>query len=225
MNKTKIEWCDYTANPVKGYCPMACEYCYARAMYDRFGWDKTVRMDFNSAWYKGVDIRTLKEPSRIFVCSTIELFGEWVGEDNKMEIIDMAYLYPQHTFIFLTKQPDHLFEWNPWPDNAWVGATATDERSMVRACSLRYVDAKVRFVSFEPLLGPINGALWPEPLKATNNTFTPEWVIIGAQTGHHAVKPNMDWVAEIVGAADSVGLPVFLKDNLGLRVKRREFPI
>ena len=69
MNKTKIEWCDYTVNPVKGYCPVGCPYCYARAMYDRFGWDKTIRQDTNEY----LRVLNLKKPSRIFVGSTIDL--------------------------------------------------------------------------------------------------------------------------------------------------------
>ncbi|KKK64868.1 hypothetical protein LCGC14_2979890, partial [marine sediment metagenome] len=79
MPKTKIEWTDHSINPVKGYCPEACYYCYARAMYDRFGWDKTVRFEPEVL----LSLQKIKVPSRIFVGSTMELFGEWI-EDRRM---------------------------------------------------------------------------------------------------------------------------------------------
>ena len=127
MPKTKIEWTDYSINPVKGYCPTACYYCYARAMYDRFGWDKAIR------FHPDVFDNLPKKPSRIFVGSTMELFGEWVDIEWMIYILGEIKKYPQHTFQFLTKQPGNLAKWD-WPDNAWVGATATDYKTFVDAC-------------------------------------------------------------------------------------------
>ena len=75
MNKTRIDWADYTINPVKGLCPMACSYCYARRMYKRFHWDETVRFEPEQAF---VDAFNAPAGSKIFVGSTMELFGDWV---------------------------------------------------------------------------------------------------------------------------------------------------
>jgi protein gp37 len=76
MQKSKIEWTDYTINPVKGLCPVACSYCYARRMYKRFKWDETIRMlekPFGDKFYKPGD--------RVFVGSTMDLFGDWIKPD------------------------------------------------------------------------------------------------------------------------------------------------
>lgn len=254
MQPTKIEWCNYTVNPVKGYCPMACPYCYARRMYDRFGWDKTIRIDLD-AFHKGVNISNLKEPSRIFVGSTIELFGDWVGEDNQMEIIDYAYKYSRHTLIFLTKQPQNLQKWSPFPENCWVGVSVTNQKMAESSVPvlMNAVDAKVRFVSVEPFLEPINlsklaiGLYLPERQPYYTSAFEDRyifgdegdaelkkinWLIIGAETGNRKEKPPLSevhkWAKEIIKAADEAGIPVFLKDNLQLAkyggIIRQEFP-
>ena len=73
MQKSKIEWTDYTSNPLKGLCPVACPYCYARGMYHRFKWNPDI-------WFEPRELETWKRipaGSKVFVGSTIELFGEW----------------------------------------------------------------------------------------------------------------------------------------------------
>ncbi len=95
MNKTKIEWCDYTINPVKGLCPMACSYCYARAMYKRFKWDPEIKFE---------PIRDSDLPaksSQIFVGSTMELFGEWVDAFWLDSIFRTVRDNPRHTFYII----------------------------------------------------------------------------------------------------------------------------
>ncbi len=207
----KIGWCDITRNPVKGCCPVACPYCYARRMYNRFKWDKTIRLNIEVLW----DLPG--KPSRIFVGSTMELFGEWVPDEWMRQIIKAVDTHPQHTFQFLTKQPQNLAKWNPWPDNAWVGMSITDE-SYSYSVGLKRTDAKVKFVSFEPLLGSVN-------LKYLSWV---DWLIIGAETGNRKGKPLLTevhkWAGEIIEAADEAGVPVFLKDNLKWPEVRREWP-
>ena len=230
MNVTNIEWCrrsdgkpGYTVNPVKGYCPVACSYCYARRMYDRFHWDKTVRLDTLSAFHHGVSIRRVPSGSKIFVGSTIELFGNWVQEEWLHKIFNYVRMYKQHTFIFLTKLPENLSRWNPFPDNAWVGVTATDDSKLYNALAgLRRVEAKVRFLSMEPLLGWDGHGDYAFITNAWRHWL--DWVIIGAQTGAGAKKPDPAWVQSIIDSADRAGVPVFLKDNLGWPEKRQEFP-
>lgn len=210
MNRTKIEWCDYTLNPVKGLCPMACSYCYARRMYQRFKWNPEVR--YVDPFWLFYELKK-KPPSRIFVGSTIELFGEWVRPEWIHNILGFCAAYRQHTFLFLTKQPLNLIKWSPFPENCYVGVTATNPQMLTNALySLLRIEANVKFISFEPLL------LW-ETLKSIDKCAEAlklsgiNWVIIGAQTKPYK-PPRIEWVREIVQACDKAGVAVFLKDNL-----------
>ena len=206
--KSKIEWCDYTINPVKGLCPMACSYCYARRLYKRFKWNPEIR--FDDRWIP--DLANIKKPSRIFVGSTMELFGNWVSYWWLKTVFDYCVLYPQHTFIFLTKQPQNLIKWSPFPDNCWVGVSATNRRSLLKSLLwLRDIEATIKFLSCEPLLDQLSDDYFHNgvPVEGIN------WVIIGAQTPYSKkTAPRIEWVKEIVDAADKANIPVFLKNNL-----------
>jgi len=213
MNKTKIEWCGYTINPVKGLCPMACSYCYARAMYKRFKWNPEIRYN-----YFGWDNLPTK-PSRIFVGSTIELFGEWIEPQWLTHIFKMVETNKMHTFIFLTKQPQNLIKWSPFPDNCWVGVTITDLLDREGKTPLRPmldIEAKVKFISFEPLLNSGDGSR-PDALAKAFQLAGINWVIIGAQSPYSKKTfPKWEWVREIIEACDKTSIPIFLKDNLRL---------
>jgi protein gp37 len=220
MAKTKIEWCDFTVNPVKGLCPMACSYCYARRMYKRFHWPEEISYDRIPL----LDIDGIKKPSKIFVGSTMELFGPWVKEERLKEIFDFVKTYSQHTFIFLTKQPQNLARWT-FPENCWVGVSATNDAMMVNAVkSLKRIKATVKFISFEPLLERIEAA-WMSTFMADASV---SWIILGQQTPPSPkTSPRIEWIQEIVQAADKAGIPVFLKDNLKPIMGdnlRQEFP-
>jgi len=215
MQKSKIEWTDYTINPVKGLCPMACPYCYARAMYKRFKWNPKIR-------YTGMldsGPQTLPVDSRVFVGSTFELFGDWVKPEWMQEILDYCKMMNRVTWIFLTKQPQNLIKWSPFPENCWVGVSATDSVQYATAAYwLKEIEAKVKFVSFEPLLERIAPKAWPWQLFPEGKPQgICDWVIIGAQSPY-SVKtfPKWEWVKEIIDACDKANIPVFLKDNLRL---------
>jgi len=225
MNKTKIPWCDYTINPVKGLCPMHCktpggyEYCYAageRGLYKRFKWNPEIR--FDELWIP--DLANIKKPSRIFVGSTMELFGDWVKYWWLKTVFDFAILYPQHTFIFLTKKPENLIKWSPFPDNCWVGVSATNADMYWDAWhGLKEVEAKVKFISIEPFL---NGIAQPVIgiIRGGIN-----WLIIGSQT--QPVKhPPREWVDEIIEATDRGRIPLFVKEPMAgyYGINRQEFP-
>lgn len=215
MSKTKIEWADFTINPVKGLCPMACSYCYARRMYKRFGWNPEVRLDRHQLY----ELEFLK-PSRIFVGSTMELFGPWVKDEWMGHILTMAASYPQHTFIFLTKQPQSLAKWSPFPDNCWVGVSATNQEMYDAAViGLMRISAKIKFISTEPLLGRIK----PQTGYSPDTLSEINWLIIGQQTPvRKSTMPRLEWVKEIVEAADQAGIPVFLKDNLAILIRQND---
>lgn len=204
MSKTRIEWCDLSINPVKGLCPVACNYCYARKMYKRFHWDETIRFDDQ------VLFGLPKEPRRIFVGSTMELFGKWVKYSWMEFIFQTCNLYPQHTFIFLTKQPQNLIQWSPFPKNCWIGCSATNQKQYNAAIvGLEVVTAKVKFISFEPLLSEIV----IDPAYSFEDAI--QWVIIGQQTPQRdSTAPYVSWINNIVREADLYNIPVFLKDNL-----------
>jgi len=205
MNRTAIEWAlnpdstqGFTSNPVKGECPVGCSYCYVKPFRARYGWHKDIRFypDELEA------IRKRKKPAGIFLGSTIELFHDKTIQ-YMSKIMDTIKDCPQHRFYLLTKQPQNLIKFSPFPDNCWVGVTATDHHHYLDAVKhLREVEAKVKFLSLEPLLHRIN---------VDYDCF--DWVLIGAQTKPYK-PPEIEWVEEIVRACDKAGVPVFLKDNL-----------
>ncbi|MBU2060081.1 MAG: phage Gp37/Gp68 family protein [Gammaproteobacteria bacterium] len=226
MNKTKIPWCDYTINPVKGLCPMACSYCYARRMYKRFKWNPEIRLDEMAI----AGIESMKAGSKIFWGSTIELFHDSIPWEYLQFVFGIVNCYPKLIHIVLTKQPQNLIKWSPFPENCWVGVTATGRQMWFDAIwELLDVKAAVKFISFEPLLD------WTYLAKETGNhqQFTADWfrksginwLIIGSQTA--PVKhPPREWVDEIITAADKAKIPVFVKEPMAshYNIQRQEFP-
>ena len=207
---TKIEWCDYTINPVKGICPVGCSYCYARRMYKRFGWNPEIRFD----WSVANDLPKMRKGSRVFWGSTIELFGEWV-EPEWMRLIMEAVKRESHlTHIFLTKQPQNLMRWSPFPPNVWVGVSAENEMMAAKGSAwLGKITAKVRFLSIEPLLSWDSENAFNSILRWHPENIN--WLIIGQQTPPaKKTEPKMEWLCGIVQAADKTNVPIFLKNNL-----------
>jgi len=210
MGKTNIEWVrnpdgsqGYTINPVKGLCPMACPYCYARRMYKRFKWNPEIR-------FENPPIKMPPKGSRIFIGSTMELFGDWIKSEWLEWLFGSICEHKKYTFIFLTKCPQNLIKWSPFPGNCWVGVTATDYWKYVDACNyLSQVKAVVKFLSLEPLLS------WDENPQHFFKGSGINWVIIGQQTPVSAkTQPKIEWVRQIVEAAGKAEIRVFLKDNL-----------
>jgi len=154
---------------------------------------------------------SLKTPSKIFPVDMGELFGDWIPYEWQRQIFDIIELCPEHTFQLLTKQPQNLPKFSPFPENCWVGVTATDGYKFVEALDqLCDIQAKVIYLSVEPLLH------WHIPTDILEADLTAQQVnqvIIGAQTKPYK-PPKIEWVQEIVEAADKAGVPVFLKDNL-----------
>ena len=212
MQRTRIEWVKnqdgtqgYTINPVKGLCPVGCPYCYARRMYKRFKWDETIRFD-----EYGFTSPLVLDGSKVFVGSTMELFGDWIKPEWMKRILNHCKANSGVTFIFLTKRPENLAKWSPFPDNCWVGVSATNKMAYIKATGYLFdIEAKVKFISFEPLLTQI-----PLHITALENSNL-NWLLIGQQTPISVrTTPKIEWIKEIVDAADKAGIPVFLKDNL-----------
>lgn len=222
MNKTKIEWCDVTLNPVVG-CTYACEYCYARKMNQRFGWVKS----FNKPQFFPDRLKKLdsKKPKIVFMNSLSDI-ADWEYDWLYQTFIAMKN-NQQHRYLFLTKRMDVLADKVLKSSaaasvvvrrgkNIMIGATV-DRQSSLSRCT-----TAPDFLSIEPILGPIQ-------LPSTGMTAI-KWVIIGAETGNRKGKviPRKEWIDEVVRVCDNNEIPVFMKDSLvpiiGEANMRREFP-
>jgi len=211
MQRTRIEWVrnqdgtqGYTINPVKGLCPMACPYCYARAMYKRFKWNPEIRWEPETL----IDLSVVPDNSKVFIGSTFELFHDSVIEHMPF-ILDCIKKAPWQTSILLTKQPQNLVKFSPFPSNVWLGVSVTSQVQLRPAIwGLTDVQCNKRFLSLEPLLENV----FDQVLPAEWDDYI-DWVIIGSQTKPYK-PPKIEWVKEIVDACDKAHIPVFLKNNL-----------
>lgn len=219
MSRSKIEWlrnpatgkAGFTLNPVKGLCPMDCRnlqnepYCYARRMYKRFHWNEKIQ-------YSSDCFHELEGGfgDKYFVGSTMELFGDWVKPAWMEDILSYTRQYPHRTFIFLTKKPENLIKWSPFPKNCWVGTSIIADIG-TPLYYIKQVQATVKFISFEPLLGEI-------PSQGLSDSFSIagiNWVIVGQQTPPKKnTIPQPQWIDNITIQCDKANVPVFLKDNL-----------
>lgn len=218
MQRTKIEWTDYVWNPIKGLCPVGCWYCYARRMYKRFKWNPRVRYELD-------DLKILndlkgKEGSKIFVCSTFELFHPITNtllfpltEGSDMTYRDMVFSiikdHPQHTFQILTKLPQNIDR--EMPNNVWLGVSiekGNDNEAWKRIYYLKEIGSKTKFVSIEPMLGMLN-----TPIILNMVDF--DWFIFGRLTGYgNKYNPDKRWIEPAVNYFKGYKKPIFLKDNL-----------
>lgn len=194
MNKTKIEWCDYTFNPVTG-CKHGCKYCYASKIAIRF------TGHFNPTFHpKRLKDKMPKKPSKIFVCSMADLFGDWVPSDWIEQILMRVVCQnPQHTFMFLTKNPKRYSEYG-FPSNTMLGVTINTKNDLERMEILtKQKRQDSLFVSIEPLLDDFTGV----------DFSGVDLIIVGAMTGAGAIKPKREWIESIKHRN------IFYKDNLG----------
>lgn len=213
MNRTKIEWTDYSWNPITG-CLHGCWYCYARKLATRFpkvfpnGFEPTFHPErLKEPW-------ELKKPSKIFVCSVADLFAPWTPFMWRVQVLEAIEKCPiRHTFQLLTKNPELIYDYE-FPENVWVGATVTNYWEREKIDDLREVNAKIKFVSFEPLLSN-----FPDL-----DLHDIQWVIIGKLTGSRKVKLEKWWVEDLIQKARSQNIPIFVKNNVGWPVKIQEFP-
>lgn len=214
LNKTKIEWCDVTWNPVTG-CKHGCPYCYARKIAERFRGSK--------AWPNGFEPMLRHErlfepdlagsPRTIFVCSMADLFGNWVPDQWINFVMKSCEFNQTHTFIFLTKNPAKylMLLGDCFRKNRWFGATITGPSDLYKISLLKQIPRGNTFISFEPLLSDL-GQIDITGIKQ---------VIIGAQT-NPSNYVALEWVMKICEAADRAGAKVFMKDSLAGRWPDRE---
>ena len=245
MNRTQIEWTDFTWNPITG-CKHECRYTYCyntmknTAVLNRYG----AKYRYNGGYivekdWKGRETggnhialkgevypygydptyypHRLDEPakkraaSRIFVVDTGDLFGNWVPGEWIEAVLSVARQNPQHIFQFLTKNPRRLGNYQ-FSKNCWIGTSVNTDNDSHRVDELRKAQARIKYLSIEPLLSNITFSLTDI-----------DWIIIGAQTGKNAKKPETRWVENIT---ERIKVPVFLKNNLQYAgTARQEFPV
>lgn len=215
-----IEWAMYSWNPITG-CKHNCPYCYARDIAERFYEQKfeptflpdRLAAPFNTKVpYEAAHNIGYKN---VFTCSMADLFGRWVPSDWIQAVLDTVAKAPQWNFLFLTKFPIRMAEFE-FPDNAWVG-TSVDCQARVKNAedAFRKVNAKVKWLSCEPLLEPLQFTSlemfsWIVLGGASKSTQTPEW------------RPPRAWINSIEQQAHEVGCMVYEKTNLLERIK--EYP-
>ncbi len=213
---SEIEWTEMTWNPVTGCRKISqgCKHCYAERMAKRLlamgsdryenGFEPTLHHDL-------IDLpRRWKKPRVIFVNSMSDLFQEEVPEEFISGVFDTMVACPQHTFQILTKRSERLLELSaalPWPTNVWMGVSVEDNRVVERVRDLARVPAKVRFLSCEPLIGPLDQL----PLRGIH------WVIVGGESGPGARPMNPEWVESIYGQCQRHGTAFFFKQWGGVR--------
>lgn len=208
MNKTKIEYCDYTWNVITG-CKRGCPYCYARKMFTRFY--KSFEPTFHPERL-GEPLK-LNKPAKVFVCSVSDLFAPWTPIEWREEVLGIIGAAPAYvTFQLLTKSPERIPKDYDFGKNVWVGTTVTCREEENRICEIAKVKAEVRFISFEPLLE----AMSPD-LQGI------DWIIIGRLTGARGSFHSY-WVKILINAARAYEIPVFVKNNVQWPVKLQEFP-
>jgi protein gp37 len=218
---SKIEWTDKTWNPVTGCTKVSqgCKHCYAERMYERFhgpGSFKNVichqdRLTIPMHW---------KKPSMIFVNSMSDLFHE----DVPFEFIDAVFSVMSdidwHIYQVLTKRAERMVEFYKWKhdefgipwkpkDNVWLGVSVENQKAMEdRVPLLLQVEATVRFLSCEPLLGPVE-----LPVDYSDGSVCIDWVICGGESGPGARAIHPDWVRSLRDqcARSTVPVPFFFK--------------
>ncbi len=216
LNRTKIEWTEFSWNPETG-CDHDCWYCYGRKMATRF--PKVFPQGFKPTFYpeRLKEPWEHKKPSKIFVCSVADIFASWTPHEWRNAILDAIYECPvKHTFQLLTKNPENIPKGYVFPSNVWVGTTVTMENEDWKNIQeIKTINARVKFVSFEPLLGLLPNYICLDGLQ---------WIIIGKLTGSKRVKLDNYWVARILNEARGHNIPTFIKNNVAWPTKIQEFP-
>ena len=204
MNKTKIEWTDYTWNPITG-CLNGCFYCYGRKIYERFKKDFTPQIHYDRLSQP----LKCKTPSKIFVCSVADFWGKGVLPIWREEVYNVIKACPEHTFQILTKQPQNITDTDRIPNNVWIGQTSEGNKLYPP------IKGYINFISFEPLL-----------YKPDYHLHCFDWIIVGAMTGQGSEKyrPKKEWVENIIKQARESKIPIFIKNNVGWKKKIQELP-
>ncbi len=210
MSKSSIEWTEMTWNPTTGCDKLSagCKFCYAETMTKRL---KGMGQEKYSEGFKfRIHPSTLlipytwKKPQLVFVNSMSDLFHKDIPLEYVQRVFKVMNDTPQHTYQVLTKRGEVLEQYAPFLNftvNIWIGVSIEDDRVLSRIDHLRRIDAKVRFLSLEQLIGPL------PTLDLTNI----HWVIVGGESGFKARVMLEEWVEEIREQCVIAKVPFFFK--------------
>ena len=202
---TGIEWTDRTWNPTTGCDKVSpgCTHCYAEALTKRFHTNFPNGFTFQEHPKRLNEPRGWRKPSRIFVNSMSDLFHEDISLDFLKQVFEVMRETPHHIYQILTKRDKRLVELADqleWSDNIWMGVSVENQNYVHRVDSLRQVNAKVRFLSCEPLLGPLQ-------LDLTGI----HWVIVGGESGQKHRPMQVEWAQSIRDQCQDAGVAFFFK--------------
>jgi len=252
MYRTKIEWCDWTWNPVTGCLGPdgngPCEYCYAREIAHRFCKPVARRTENGQPFYCGSrthafpvgfdptfypyrldDPAKVEKPGTVFVCSMGDLFGEWVPEHWVKQVFGAMEAAPWHSYVVLTKNPVRAVQMR-------VEGKLIHNVSTLLGTSIGSLDFKtygqIEFGRLVDLLClgrlsstvlSIEPMMGPFPAEALPPHLS--WLIIGGLTGRKTFAPPVEWIRPLVEWGREHGVPVFVKDNCHYPEVVREWPV
>ena len=218
MAQSAIEWTDSTWNPVTGCDKISpgCKFCYAEVMARRL--HAMGQPNYADGFKLTLQPHMLNKPLEwkksqvIFVNSMSDLFHDDVPLTYIKEVFDVMRRAHWHEFQVLTKRAERLAELSPhlpWPKNVWMGVSVENEKYTSRIDHLRRTTAAVKFLSIEPLLGPI------PHLDVTGI----DWVIVGGESGRTPRPLQESWVLEIMDQCQTANVPFFFKQWGGVNKK------
>lgn len=210
MRKSKIEWTEATWNPSIGCDKISagCKNCYAEVMAKRLramgskGYENGFR--FQILPERITTPFRIKKPTKFFVNSMSDLFHEKMPFDFLDSVFETIRLTPQHTYQILTKRENILlsyFEDREVPQNVWLGVSVENRQQTKRIDALRQINADIRFLSVEPLLGPIGKI----------DLAGIDWVIVGGESGAKARPMKAEWAEEIQRQCKEQDVSFFFK--------------
>ena len=239
---TKIEWCDHTFNPWWGCIRVSpgCEHCYAETFAKRTGHDvwgpakTTGRRMLSESYWRGPEKWNAKAAAdgvrrRVFCASMADVFEDHPAlPEPRARLFDLIEDTPHLDWLLLTKRPENMNRMAPlrwagrWPANVWAGCSVEDQkRADERLPHLLGVPARIRFLSCEPLVGPVEFSdvthrsdcvsVWGKPALAGIH-----WVIVGGESGPGARSMDVAWARSIVAQCRGAGVAPFVK-QLGAR--------
>jgi protein gp37 len=225
MQTSRIEWTQCTWNPLTGCTPISsgCAHCYAKRMSNRLQAMEQARGISDGKYSCGFELRehpealrlplTWRQPRLVFVNSMSDMFHRSVSMAFIEAVFGVMETATWHVFQVLTKRSGLLRQYSPrlrWPENVWMGVTVESEKYKKRLDGLRSTQASVKFVSIEPLLGPM-GQL---------NLDGIDWVIVGGESGPGARVMQADWVREVRDQCIAADVPFFFKQWGGVHKKK-----
>lgn len=209
-NNSHIEWTDATWNPVTGCSKVSpgCKFCYAERLALRLEamGQKNCRNGFTVTLQPHMLEHPLRwhQPRRVFVNSMSDLFHEEVPAEYIMRVFDVMRRAHWHQYQVLTKRSERLLELDrvlDWQPQIWMGVSVENEKYLYRVDRLRRTRARIKFLSIEPLLGPLSEL----SLRGI------DWVIVGGESGPGARPVDPAWVREIRNRCHHAGVPFFFK--------------